>query len=164
MKFLNSEQQVKRDFMIDRRNFRDVNFRRKTKRKSKEDLPMPCSDKYNWMKKFSDTSNFKAVLNWYIRVVALNSTLRVYAQWLIRIDYPLIYQDPPQHITVDHFLNYCADTLAVLEQLKKSKREKVETIFNQCSFEWYHYSTTTDVRLPKNWKPVGKAVWHYKKN
>ena len=109
--------------MIERRNFRTL-FSKEKEREIEKGFVYALQRQVQLDEKFSDTSNFKAVLNWYIRVIALNSTLRVYAQWLIRNDYPLIYRDPPQHITTEHFLNYCADTLAVLEQLKKSKGEK----------------------------------------
>ena len=109
--------------MIERRNFRALYWEEK-EREIEKGFVYVLQRQIQLDEKFSDTSNFKVVLNWYIRVVALNSTLRVYAQRLIRNDYPSIYQDPPQHITTEHFLNYCADTLSVLEQLKKSKREK----------------------------------------
>ena len=109
--------------MIETRNFRRLYWEEK-EREIEKGFVYALQRQIQLDEKFSNTSNFKVVLNWYIRVIALNSTLRVYAQRLIRNDYPLIYQDPPQHITTEHFLNYCADTLSVLEQLKKNKREK----------------------------------------
>ena len=74
----------------------------------------------------SNFTNYKVMINWYVRVVAFNIKLRVYAQLLIRSSYPSAYQDPPQHITVSHFQDYCANTLAVLEQLKKNNKRKVK--------------------------------------
>ena len=59
----------------------------------------------------------------YVKMVALITKLRVYSQYFIRENYPLSYQPLPKDLSITHFENYCADTLSVLEQLKKSHRE-----------------------------------------
>ena len=76
----------------------------------------------------SSFTNYKVMINWYVRVVVFNIKLRVYAQLLIRTNYPSTYQDPPQHITVSHFQDYCTNTLAILEQLKKNNGKKGRTV------------------------------------
>lgn len=109
--------------MIDSRNFRALHLEEKW-REIEKGFVYALQRQNLLNEKFADTSNFKVVLNWYIKVVMLNTTLRVYAQCLIKNNYQSTYQDPPQHITVLHFQDYCADTLSILEQLKNNKRKK----------------------------------------
>ena len=66
----------------------------------------------------------------YVKIVALNTKLRVYSQYLIKENYPLIYQDPPKALTFGHLEDYRADTLSLLEQLKRCEKadEKLQII------------------------------------
>ena len=109
--------------MIDPKNFKTLHQEEK-QREIEKGFVYALRQQILLDEKFSNTTNFKVVLNWYIRIVAFNATLRVYAQRFIRSIYPLIYWDPPQHITTSHFLDYCADSLSILEQLKRNKRRK----------------------------------------
>ena len=65
---------------------------------------------------------YHMLVNLYIKMVAFNTKLRVYCQHLICKNCPSTYQPPPRCFTPAHFQDYCADTLSIIEQLKKCPR------------------------------------------
>ena len=121
--------QVEREFIIVPENFKAL-----TKGQQRREIDKGfvhalqrqiCLDK-----KLSVITNYKIMVDQYIKMVVLNTKLRVYSQYLIREDYPPMYQDPPEALTFHHLEDYRADTLSLLEQLKTCEKadEKLQII------------------------------------
>ena len=103
------------------------NFKGLTRRQQQREIEKGFTYALQWQihldQAFSTITNYYVMVYRYVEMVALNTKLRVYSQFFIHKDYPLTYQNLSQNLTITHFENYCADTLLVLEQLKKCERQ-----------------------------------------
>ena len=123
------EMQAKREFIIVPENFKAL-----TKGQQQREINKGFEHAMQWQirldEKLSVVTNYKIVVDQYIKMVVLNTKLRVYSQYFIREDYPSMYQSPPRALTFTHFENFCADTLSVLEELKRCEKtdEKLQVM------------------------------------
>ena len=82
------------------------------------------------------------MMNLYLKIVAFNTKLRVYYQHSVQENCPSTYQTPPEHFTIAYFNGYCANTLSILEQLKKYKKQhSVLRVMQTALSDIFFYST-----------------------
>ena len=72
---------------------------------------------------FSAIRTYNAMMNLYLKIVAFKTKLRVYYQYCVQEYCPSTYQTPPERFTIAYFDDCCADTLSILEQSKKYKKQ-----------------------------------------
>ena len=113
--------QVKREFIIVPENFKALT-KGQQRREINKGFEHALQRQICLDEKLSVITNYKIMVDQYIKMVVLNTKLRVYSQYFIQKDYPSMYQSPPKALTFIHFENYCADTLSVLEELKKCEK------------------------------------------
>ena len=111
-----------RDFMITPNNFKGLT-QKQQQREIEKGFTYAIRRQIRLDQAFSTITNYYVMVDRYVKMVALNTKLRVYSQFFIQKDYPLTYQNLSQNLTITHFENYCADTLSVLEQLKRCDRQ-----------------------------------------
>ena len=121
--------QVKREFIIVPENFKSLT-KGQQRREINKGFVHALQRQICLDENLSVITNYKIMVDQYIKMVVLNTKLRVYSQYFIREDYPSIYQDPPKVLTFGHLENYRADTLSLLEQLKKCEKtdEKLQVM------------------------------------
>ena len=150
-----------RDFMITSGNFKSL-----TKSQQQREIDrgftyaIQCQIQLDEM--FSATRTYNAMMNLYLKIVAFNTKLRVYYQHCAQENCPSTYQTPPELFTIAYFDNYCADTLSILEQLKKYKKQHsvlrvIRTALNDI------LSTQQDMfdllRTGKHWDELFETIW-----
>ena len=121
--------QVKREFIIVPENFKALT-KGQQRREINKGFVHALQRQIHLDKKLSVITNYKIMVDQYIKMVVLNTKLRVYSQYFIREDYPSMYQDPPRALTFTHLEDYRADTLSLLEELKRCERtdEKLQVM------------------------------------
>ena len=123
------EMQAKREFIIIPENFKALT-KSQQRREISKGFEHAMQRQIRLDEKLSVVTNYKIVVDQNIKMVVLNTKLRIYSQYFIREDYPSMYQSLPRALTFTHFENYCADTLSVLEELKKYEKtdEKLQVM------------------------------------
>ena len=116
-----AEMQVKREFIIVPENFKALT-KGQQRREINKGFVHALQRQICLDEKLSVITNYKIMVDQYIKMVVLNTKLRVYSQYFIREDYPPMYQDPPKALTFNHLEDYRADTLSLLEQLKRCEK------------------------------------------